>query len=191
MTSFRRELIIYRQPSAQTMGADESTGDKEMFKSWVKRKVNDVGSKSSVKDLQRVVVMLKGMSDDELAALVSLSHALRENMRETSGIDIAYHLSDFDNPECGEAWVHVRNMVRHCQAKEMFEASAALMVWLHSIRAMHYLECRYYGQQMWSELLRGTRALQAAGESIDDYFFPADLIDFDTTATTGRQAGVM
>lgn len=152
--------------------------------SWFKRKLNDMGSKSGVKDLERVVMMIRGMSDEERSTLFFHSQKALELAHE-NGFNFVNGLENPDSDEFTDGWCFARQMIKQCQSTDNLELSGAMMVWLHSFRAVHYLECRLYGQQMWDELIRGAEDLHSLGlERIDSFYFPTLL----TTARSVEEA---
>lgn len=126
----------------------------DWFKS--KRSIQLASIRDGTADLERFLVALKGMSDQELGAVAATAAILRMKLRQQNlfpdeALDIASAL-----PESRQKAVRIGiyGLARDFQKRNDPSAGAA-MVWLHTLRALQFSELRLLGRQMWCELQRG------------------------------------
>jgi hypothetical protein len=138
-----------------------------MLRNWFKskRSVSIASVRDATGDLERFLLALKGMSDEEIGTLVAMAAVLRMELREQNLFpDAALGVgTPLPEREQGTLQANLSRMVLDLQKNNSPNAGAA-MVWLHSLRAFRYPEVRLLGRQMWGELERGfPHVLEALG----------------------------
>lgn len=124
---------------------------------WLERKIQNKAVESTQKDLDRFVASLRGQPDETIGMIVAYAAVLREVLTQQGTLPEG--ILDVDvfpmTEEAGEVPTRLRKLVEEFQKDNQEHTAAAIMVWLHSVRAMVYPEATYLGQQMWAELRRG------------------------------------
>jgi hypothetical protein len=129
-----------------------------MLRNWFrsKRSIQLASVRDGTADLERFLVALKGMSDQELGTVVAMAAILRMELRPQGlfpddALDIASTLPENDQKAVRSA---MSGLALDLQKRHHPSAGAA-MVWLHTLRALQFPELRLLGRQMWVELKRG------------------------------------
>jgi hypothetical protein len=129
-----------------------------MLRNWFnsKRNIQFASVRDGTADLERFLVALKGMSDQELGTVVAMAAILRMELRHQGlfpddALDIASQLPESEQKAVRSA---MSGLALDFQKKNHPSAGAA-MVWLHTLRALQFPELRLLGRQMWGQLQRG------------------------------------
>lgn len=93
------------------------------------------------------------MDADEIGMIVALATDRRHKLREMYGWDLL-------EPALVEAAdmsaaIKLNQLIRHLQKDSNQVTAAALMVWLHTLRASMSLDLRSAGRELWGQLERG------------------------------------
>lgn len=158
-----------------------------MLTDWLKRKIQLKAVKSAEEDIRRVLSTVKGLTDEEMGAVVATSTKLRLalvdhslNLKELFEIP-APHTSGFFQAAMGMFGDRIRKQ----QSTGTLYSAAAMMIWHQSMRALVYPEITYLGKEMWREVRRGfPYAAELWSEvslfenQITDLDLPADEIDY-------------
>jgi hypothetical protein len=129
-----------------------------MLRNWFKskRSMQLATVRDGTADLERFLVALKGMSDQELGSVVAMAAILRMELRHQglfpdTALDIASTLPESEQKAVRSA---MSGLALNLQKKNHPSTGAAI-VWLHTLRALQFPELRSLGRQMWGELERG------------------------------------
>jgi hypothetical protein len=129
-----------------------------MLRNWFKSKgsIRVVQVRNATADLERFVLALKGMSDQEIGTVVAIAAAVRMELRrmdmfpdEALGVGVPL-------PDAKQDFIR-RNLsgLAVDWQKKNHPNTAGAIVWAHTMRAYHFPEVRLLGRQMWGELERG------------------------------------
>jgi hypothetical protein len=129
-----------------------------MLRNWMKtkRSIQLAQVRDATADLERFILALKGMSDQEIGTVVAMAAILRMELREMSMFPDEALGVGMPLPEAKQDFIR-RNMsglALDLQKKGDPNAGSA-MVWAHTLRAYHFPEVRLLGRKMWAELERG------------------------------------
>lgn len=136
-----------------------------MFGNWLKRRNQLAAVQNATADIERFILSLKGMSDEELGTVVALAAIMRMELRQIDELPDEALGVGLPLPEAREVAIR-RAMVQTALAmqKQNNPMAGSAMVWVHTLRAFHFPEVRLLGRQMWAELQRGfSHALTAFG----------------------------
>lgn len=131
-----------------------------MFK-WLAQKAGDAAMRSQEKELLTFIQSLKGMTQDEIAGL--LVPATRQRlMLPEHGVSLTDFL-DGGNPDgCAAYAIRIGSFIRDFQKSGDLAAAGAMMIWVHSVRAVLSPPLRIHGKAIWAELMRGFPDVGAA-----------------------------
>lgn len=103
-------------------------------------------------EVSAFIANLRAMDGEEIGALVVLATDARHNL-EALGHQVSDPIVYFSrNP----AFISTLNSsIRELQKLGKLQEAAALMVWLHTMRAGARLELRQLGRDLWREMARG------------------------------------
>jgi hypothetical protein len=126
-----------------------------MLGRWFKRKIQLAALEAVLTDLSRFMLALEGMDAQEVAELLMLA-TLARVLAEKNG-EWPTAVCDLHAPADKAAAVQaaIVKQARALQKDGNTAAAAALMVWLHSLRAGAYPEARLLGRRMWEQMSRG------------------------------------
>src|SRR5262245_26420894 len=113
--------------------------------------------------MEAFVDQLEAMDAREIELLATLASKVRRSVMEIHGFYLTNPAAVLDaDPFFPLALVR---MVKDAQRKGLSSVAAALMVWLHTLRAMQALELRPLGREVWAQLRRGnSRGQDAEGD---------------------------
>lgn len=139
-----------------------------MFANWLKRRIQLVQIRNGTQDLERFLLSLEGMSDEELGYLVGLASVLRCNFRRLGFLpDAAIGVGlPLPREEQANALWELSKLVRALQSENQLTDAGGAMVWLHTLRALKFPELRSLGRKMWRELARGFPHVEEAFEQM-------------------------
>ncbi len=119
------------------------------------------------KEMEVFVVSLQAMARPELGMLVAAATDIKNGMREHGyNLDDPFMLTATDP---GITYEFSSRCVR-LQREDRLAEVAALMVWVHTLRAASRPELRGLGRSMWAELGRGFPFVEIAAEDIHAMF---------------------
>ncbi len=124
---------------------------------WLERKVQNKAIAEARTDIERFVSSLKGLPNDAIGSLVAFAAVMKINLTQQGALPLGilesetYHRTG----KAPKAAMHLRKLIAGFQKDGQQQIAAAMMVWLHSLRAIFIPEITYIGQEMWSELRRG------------------------------------
>jgi hypothetical protein len=129
-----------------------------MLKNWFrsKRSIQLADVRDGTADLERFLIALKGMSDQELGTVVAVAAILRMELRHQGlfpddALDIASTLPESEQKAVRSG---MSGLALDFQRKN-HPSTGAAMLWMHTLRALQFPELRLLGRQMWGELKRG------------------------------------
>lgn len=134
---------------------------RDLFKSKSALRLDKI--RVATADLERFVLSLKGMSAEEIGAVVAIAATVRMDLRQVNEFPDGALGIGMPVPEA-DLEVLRRKLVAlslNWQKKNLPGAVGA-MVWAHTLRAYCFPEVRLLGRHMWGELERGfPHALEA------------------------------
>jgi hypothetical protein len=122
-----------------------------MLRNWFKskRSIQLAQVRDATADLERFVLALKGMSDQEIGTVVAMAAAIRMEL---------WHANEFPDEALGVGMPLTedrQNYIRRNMSalaldwqKKGHPTTAGVMVWAHTLRAYHFPEVRLLGRQM-------------------------------------------
>jgi len=164
---------VRNSPTLERLGLSSLAldGANRMLRNWFKsqRSIHLASVRDGTADLERFLVALKGMSDQELGMVVAMAAILRMELRPQGlfpdeALDIASTLPKSERKAVRSG---MSGLALNLQKKNDPSAGAA-MVWLHTLRALQFPELRLLGRQMWGELQRGFPHVFAAFHFMED-----------------------
>jgi len=116
------------------------------------------------KEITRFTDALRAMDSEEIGALVATATDLRHTIAAGGGLDLL-------DPRTVEAIrptaaQDLNRQIRRMQARNSQEVAAAIMVWLHTIRAANNPDLRMLGREMWRQLERGFPKVEQAAADL-------------------------
>jgi len=143
-----------------------------MFK-WLLTKSQKAIVRSQEGELLLFVQALRGMTQDELAGLLVASTRQRKNLPDY-GINLTEFLEG-GAPAGHELYaLKIGSIIKDMQKSKDLAAAGALMVWLHSVRAISSPPLRIHGKSLWEELMRGFTFVDAAWYGMFSSGLPLD-----------------
>jgi hypothetical protein len=115
-----------------------------LFTSW--------GIRRQRKELQSFIDNLSALDGQDVGFLVALATNTRIKL-EGAGYRLLDPIADY--PSDPAVPLRLNRMVRELQKNGMMPEAAAMMVWLHTMRAGARIELRQLGRDMWAQLQRG------------------------------------
>ncbi|KAG0919800.1 hypothetical protein G6F32_015949 [Rhizopus arrhizus] len=100
------------------------------------------------------VQSLKGMTSDELAALLVAATRQRVNLPDL-GVQLTEALDGMAPPGYEAYPLKIGSALRQMQKDKDYAGAGAMMIWAHSMRAVVSPPLRIHGKAVWAELLRG------------------------------------
>jgi hypothetical protein len=125
-----------------------------MLRGWLRRKTELATIKGAREDLERFVESLRGMSDEEIGAVVGMAALVRTALRQ-SGLLPGESLTVTPDSQQATTQLGVSELIQRYQTEQRHAEAVGAMVWLHSLRALSISEVRLLGRQMWAQLERG------------------------------------
>ena len=119
---------------------------------WLSRMFDRWAGNRQAQEMSDFVKSLRAMDADEIGMVVALATDQR-NALESAG----YRVSDpiiYNNQEPLFTF-HMTRRVQRLQKENRLQEAAALMVWVHTMRAGSRAELRGLGREMWEQLARG------------------------------------
>lgn len=132
-----------------------------MLGGWLRRKTELATIKGAREDLERFVESLRGMSDEEIGAVVGMAALVRTALRQ-SGLLPEESITVTPDSKQATTQLAVLELIQRHQAEQRHAEAVGAMVWLHSLRALSIPEARLLGRQMWGQLERGQSHALAA-----------------------------
>jgi hypothetical protein len=125
-----------------------------MLSIWFRRRDQLAPVDGVREDLERFVDSLRGMSDDEVGAVVAFAAIARVALRR-AGVFPDELLQITSAKKQANAQLAVARVVRRYRAERRFAEATGVMVWLHTLRALSTPQVRHLGREMWRQLQRG------------------------------------
>jgi hypothetical protein len=119
---------------------------------WISRRLGDWACRVQARELKSFVDNLRAMDGQELGLVVATATHIRHQC-EKLGYPV-FNLWTDEIKNCDLA-IALNRIIKEKQKKGQLTDAAALMIWLHSVRARQRLELRQLGRDMWRELERG------------------------------------
>ena len=127
---------------------------------WLSNKVNNWASGRQSEELSTFVGMLRSMDSSELGHVVAMATHMRHALASSGHNVMDPIVYTAQNPTFA---IFLGKLIAECQKQGRMQDAAALMVWLHTIRAGIRLELRGLAREMWGELARGFPHAELAG----------------------------
>lgn len=150
---------------------------------WLSRVFDRWAGNKQAHEIDNFIKSLRAMDADEVGMVVALATDQR-NALESAG----HKVSDpvIYNDQEPMFTFHMTRRVQRLQKENRLQEAAALMVWVHTMRAGSWAELRGLGREMWGQLARGfpyiedqadaLEALTGARPDVSDaYKFPIGL----------------
>lgn len=120
---------------------------------WFSNKIGNWAVKTQAKELDQFIARLSAMDSEELGLVVAISTDRRHKLYELFGWD----LLDPILVDAGDiaAAMKLNQLIRQVQKDNNMVVAAALMVWLHTLRAATAPDLRAKGRLLWGQLQRG------------------------------------
>ncbi|MGO6968220.1 hypothetical protein [Rhizobium leguminosarum] len=144
---------------------------------WLSQKVGNWATKVQRVELEQFVARLKAMDSSEIGFLLAVATDRRHALNKMYGWD----LLEPSLVEAGDttAALKLGQLIKALQRDNNLPISAALMVWLHTLRSANNLDLRSLGRDMWGELSRGFGSIYDAAQSFGESGGKVlDLADF-------------
>ena len=117
------------------------------------RAFDNWSKKRQAKEIEGYLEILKGMDSSEIGMVVAIATHMRHGLAKHEGYDLLDPIILMGTTP--ETVLHLGRLIREYQkAGEMTDA-AAMMVWLHTLRAAARPELRMKGRELWGHLERG------------------------------------
>lgn len=135
-----------------------------MFGQWLKSHLGERALEAGRRELQRFVVGLRTLSDEDLGALVAVATVLRINFESheviPEGVFAADQMPSVE--DLGAYQLRINRLVRQFDKMRQPDDAAGAIIWSYSLRALNVAGLRHLGCEMWRELRRGFPHVEAA-----------------------------
>ncbi len=139
------------------------------FFDWFRDKMAAADFASARIDLERYVEELQMMSDEQVGALLGIATVLRVNITEDRVIppDLFERGDGLADKALKRHLWRLNKAVVDFRSKGRGVDAGAMLLWVHSFRALHHPELRATGKLVWAEIARGRTAMAPAWEAIE------------------------
>ena len=129
---------------------------------WISRTVLGWATSAQEREIKDFVAKLSYMDSDEIGIMVAVAADFRNHFWATERQDLAQPSVVL----CADprTTYHLSKSVNILQKGGNFMPAAAIIVWVHTLRAMTEIGLRPYGRAMWKELQRGMPHAQEAAQ---------------------------
>ena len=117
-------------------------------------------------EIENYILSLQGMTDEELGWLIVHATHSRNKIYESEDVDLLDPIVAVSQDR--RLIIKINKLVRRNQEEKLLSDAAALMVWLHTLRAVSEPELRIFGKKMWGELKRGFPFVEKAFNEIQN-----------------------
>ena len=133
-----------------------------MVLSWLHNKLHRRAIRIQQRDLEAFVDMISQMNSDTIGTLLVNATHMRNVLESLYGWNLLCPFEELArNPFIT---MRLARLTRRAQKEKAFRTSAALMVWLHTMRAVQSLQLRGLGRRLWKEIGRGRMHFYSAAE---------------------------
>lgn len=126
---------------------------------WLSRKVDHWASDKQREELASFVSNLKAMDGAEIGYVLAIATHIRHGMEGDGHNVMDPIVYTAQNPTFA---LYLSRMIIGAQGQGRNQEAAALMIWLHTMRAGIRLELRSLARELWSQLERGFPFVQQA-----------------------------
>jgi hypothetical protein len=139
------------------------------FFDWLRGKMAAADFASAQTDLERYVEELRMMTDEQVGALLGVATVLRVNITEDRVIppDLFEHSDGLEDKALKRHLWRLNKAVVDFRSKGRGVDAGAMLLWVHSFRALHHPELRATGKLVWAEIARGRTAMEPAWGAIE------------------------
>ncbi|MDB2696781.1 hypothetical protein N9Y78_00935 [Alphaproteobacteria bacterium] len=131
----------------------------QMAKSTINQQINN----KMKSEISEYLLIIKGLSDEELGIAVLSALTLRKEILKSSGIDLMDPLIALQkNPDLT---ITFSKKHEELTAQNLPHLTVPYTVWIHTLRSVSNPVIRTYGRQMWKELSRGFNYIEGKKEN--------------------------
>lgn len=134
---------------------------------YLRGELHGQAAKTAEKEILRYIKLLKKMNTDEIAMLVAVSTIVRLNMEDQRLFPSANFPDLFKKSIDLELQKTLNKLAKSLKKSKKKMDAAAVMVWLHSVRALNMPEVRDLGIEMWALLQSGFPRVPNALKELD------------------------
>lgn len=141
---------------------------------WLTNKIGNWALETQRREIASFVTNMRAMDGAEIGLVAACANHQRLLILEAKGWDLRYPALLADHP--ANVPLVIGNVIRDLQRQGKQPLAAGMMVWLHTVRSMQWLELRQLGRDMWGELARGFPYVEESANS----FFELTGYRFET-----------